>query len=253
MTPPEPRGQPTLGGIGKLIDIDDPSSWPPAVHEWAHAHAERLRGRTCITGDLRGLEELEDELRALLAGSKLIAYHCTRLFDHEVAAVHGHGLRLLSEELVYERLARAHGKGLLNEDQFEFLQSVNLFARNEVKERDGRVWFVLGREGLDDHGVVSLLGTWGGEAIYFGAEDRELELTRLGCPAVVVAAIDLSSSWRVTTTFPWLANMFVGTLLGLEKRHADVLLPRPVPSDDIIAVWQPGDAEYDRHTDLPRQ
>ena len=81
--------------------------------------------------------------------------------------------------------------------------------------------------------------------------DSEEPATFLGRPTVVVAATDLSVSGTVSRTFPSLGRMFVATVAGLEGRIADVFLRAAVPPEDILAIWQPGDEEYDRHP-LPR-
>ena len=74
----------------------------------------------------------------------------------------------------------------------------------------------------------------------------------LGQPTIVVAALDLSIPHTVARMFPSLGKMFVGTLLATEHRVADVFVPGPVAREQIVAVWQPGDAAYDSHPTLPR-
>src|SRR5688500_10409141 len=98
-----------------LLDVDDPTTWPAAVHAWVNPYAETLRGTTSYTSDRAVPREREDELRALLAGYKLIAYHCTRLLDHELERMRAHGLRPLTHELVIERIDRAHEQDHLSE------------------------------------------------------------------------------------------------------------------------------------------
>jgi len=31
-----------------------------------------------------------------------------------------------------------------------------------------------------------------------------------------------------------------------------VFMSGPVPAEDIVAIWRPGDPDYDRHPTLPR-
>lgn len=52
--------------------------------------------------------------------------------------------------------------------------------------------------------------------------------------------------------FPSLHKAFVGRLLNLEDQGASVHYRSAVPSDQVVAIWQPGDPEYDRHVDLSK-
>jgi hypothetical protein len=236
-----------------LVDVDDPTTWPKGIPEWVAPYVDALRGTTIYTSDLRVPLEREDELRTLLAGHRMLAFHCTRLLDHEVADVRAHGLRPLTLELVNERIERAHAHGYLGDADRNRLRERNVFAMNEAEYREDKVCVVLGRAGLDDTGVVSLMSRWGGEAIYMCDPDSEEPVAFLGRPTIVTAGVDLSVSHTLSPTYSSLGKMFVGTLLGTEHRIADVFVPGPVPAEDILAVWQPGDADYDRHPTLPRE
>jgi hypothetical protein len=206
---------------GSLISVDDPTTWPAAVHEWVNPYADTLLGTTSHTSDLAVPIEREDELRALLARYKLIAYHCARLLDHEVEGIRVHGLRPLTHELVVERIERAHEHGHLSEAERGLLRERNVFGINEAEYRENQVCLVLGRDGLDDTGVVPLMSRWGGEAIYMVDPDSEASPAFLGRPTIVVTAVDLSVIHTVSPTFPSLGRLFVGTVLGTEQRYAD--------------------------------
>jgi hypothetical protein len=236
---------------GPAIDIDESGTWPEPVREWVKPYVESLRGTTTFTSDLAVPLEREDELRALL-GDQLLAFHCTRLLDHELDAVRRQGLRPLTLELVVERIDAAHAHGHLSDRDRERLRQRNLFALNDARYREQQVCLVLGRSGLDDSGVVPLMSRWGGEAISMADPDSTEPAAFIGRPAVVVTAIDLSVSHTVSPTFPSLGKLFVGAGLGTNGRYADVLLRAPVPAGDIVSIWQPGDAHYDRHRTLPR-
>lgn len=50
---------------------------------------------------------------------------------------------------------------------------------------------------------------------------------------------------------PTIAQLFIGTLLPLKQFSAGVHYRRSVPTDDVLATWQPGMEEYDRIAELP--
>jgi hypothetical protein len=235
-----------------LIDIDDSDTWPESVREWMAPYVESLPVMSGYTSDLAVPLEREDEFRALV-GDRLLAFHCTRLLDHELDAVRREGVRPLTRELVDERINAAHARGYLSDVDRARLRQRNVFALGAAQHREKRVCLVLGRAGLDDSGVHPLMSRWGGEAIYMADPDSTELAAFIGRPAVVVAAIDLSISHTVSPTFPSLGKLFVGAALGTGGRYADVLLQAPVPAADVLVIWQPGDADYDRHPTLPRE
>ncbi|MGA9285801.1 MAG: hypothetical protein WBV85_10205 [Solirubrobacteraceae bacterium] len=232
------------------IDVDNPETWPVEVVDWVRPEAERLRGSTIYTGDLDVSLELEDEFRQLLT-RPLVAYHCTRLLSHEAQAIRCEGLRMLSRQLVDERIARAEQSGDLDGPTASRLRAGNVYALNAQENRDSQVCLVLGRRTFDQpsNRAIPLLEAWGGEAVNGGPQDAETNPV-IGRPSIVVAAIDLSVSWRVSPTFPALDKMFVAALLDLQDRTADVLFRAPIASSMVLDIWQPGDAEYDRHASL---
>jgi hypothetical protein len=243
----------TVRRMDAIIDIDAPATWPEDVKAWATDVTKSLAVSSPYTLDLPlFLDEREDEFRSLLRGRKLLAFHCTRLLNHEVAAIREEGLRQLSEALVSARIEAAHE--YLSQDEREVLAARHCFATGSQANREGQVCLVLGRTAFDEepHGCTPLLSTWGGEGIYMGlSEDRHVVL-RLGRPAIVVTAIDLSVSHKVSPSFPSLSKLFAGTLAGTEQRWADVFLRSSIPPTDIMDIWQPGDSNYDRHDELPR-
>ena len=207
----------------RVIDPDEPQTWPTAVMDFASGYAKRLRGSTQLTGDLDIPLDREDEFRSLRdEHSWVLAYHCTRLLDQEVAAIREQGLRMLSHELIDERRARAAGQ---EHAKHEGRRPMSSFADQTWESRAGQVCLVVGRRVFDDDpdGVVPLLSAWGGEGMYGSPLDPTVHPT-IGRPAIVAARIDLSVSHRVSPTFPPLSQLFVGTLLETEMTWADVFL-----------------------------
>jgi hypothetical protein len=230
------------------IDLDKPTTWPEPVAAWVRHFIDRGQSIDAMSTELI---EREDELRSLLGSEKLLAYHCTRLLDSEVAAIRERGLRRLSPELVAERLRAASDGGHLTDDELDRLAARTVFALGEQEHREGQVCLILGRSVLDDgHGCAPLLRTWGGEGIYWGARaELEDRLVQIGRPAIAVVRIEVRDGERAWTYS--LGSHFVARLRG-DSPGADLFYRDDVPAEDVLDFWQPGDSEYDRHQALPQ-
>lgn len=239
-----------------LVDLDDRSTWPRVVVEHVDHLAEQLRESTEFTTDLRVSPNAEEGIRSLLDGYKLLAFHATRLLEHEIPEIRSRGLRRLSRDLVNDRISGAHARGLLSDRERDRCRARNVYAINNVTGREGQVCLVFGRRTLDEeaHGLSPLLGGWGGEAMNgWPGPDEDPLLQRLGKPSIVAAAVDLEAGERRSFTAPGLANVFLGTKLGLRDAGGEVHTFVDIPAEDIIDIWQPGHPEYDRHRDLPQR
>ncbi len=239
-----------------LVDLDDPTTWPSPAYVAANRWAKRLRGTTEYVTDLNLATEDEDSFRALLRGHPLRAFHATRLLDHEVEGIRDQGLLVASQDLVRARLSAAYEAGALDDELRRLLLTSNVFHEGDARYRSGQVCLILGRRTFDHspHGVGPLMSEWGGELITMSRGGAVLRprLRRLGTPAIVVVRVELSESWRIHSCFPSLHKLFVGRLLELQELGADVFLRRPVPSKDVLDIWQPGHPDFDLHPHIPR-
>jgi len=234
------------------IDLDRLESWPSPTRHWADEQAARLARSAAFLADLALSPEMEDEFRQTFGPRKLVAYHCTRLLPHEAEAIRRVGLRLLDQDLVRERIAAAVEAGSLSDEQRRIAEASNIYAVRNTQGREHQICFVVGRTAFDDDpgGCDPLLRYWGGEAIRGGPEDV-LEFATLGIPSIVVATLNLTRPHNDPYAWPALSKLFVGKLLGMSE-HADVHYRQSVAGSDIVAIWQPGDPDYDRHPQLPR-
>lgn len=239
------------------IDVDDRSTWPDDIAIAATQLAGSLRGSTRYISDLAISPEEEDRFRERLKGRRLGAYHCTRLLDHEISVVREVGLLPLTASVVAQRIELACQEGAISSIERDLLLESHVFRLGNKTEIDGRrdqVCLILGAAVFDDFpdAVTPLLSSWGGEAIYVYALDRGQLLASLGKPTIVRAAIDLTEGWRVHLVAPDVARLFVGAVLGLSDRTADVFYRAPVEPEYVLDLWQPGCHEYDRFTELPQ-
>ena len=237
-----------------MVDADDPSTWPPAVFEHVRILADRLRGTTDYANELSVPSDDENDFRSLLSGWLVRVYHATRLLDHEDQTIRQQGLRLLSVELVEERINAAFDHSCISEEERDQLHASHVYAIDEEKDRDGKLCFIFPASMMADpfSGINPLLGIWGGEGIsMFGDTRGQTErLARLGRPSLVVATVDLSGGLPGLFVHPGALKMFMGRLLNLKGHGAEVHSRTPVPPRHIEAIWHPGDAEYDRFKDL---
>jgi hypothetical protein len=159
--------------VSDLVDPTDPSTWPEAVKVFVDEAAEQYAGATEFTADLPSvLIEREAEFRALLDDRRILAFHCTRLFDYEVDSIRKEGLRRLTRQLVESRIAEAHELGVLTDGERDYCQRSNVYAIDNLEGRENQLCLIVGPGIFDDPesvpGLLPFLGGWGGEAMNGG-------------------------------------------------------------------------------------
>jgi hypothetical protein len=240
----------------QIVDLDDEATWPGPVLSFVDEHARRLEGSAKFTVDLGGgLIEREHEFCSLFAGRRLLAFHATSLFDHEVEDIRRGRLRLLTPALVEDKISDAYARGHISASERDRCGEENVYAIHATAGRDGRICLVIGRSIFDRDagGLTPFLGGWGGEAINGGpGPGEDPVLRRLGVPAIVVAAIDVHAGGRPAYSAPSLPKVFVGKRLGLEDAQGEIHVTTDIGGGDVLDIWQPGDTGYDRHPALPR-
>jgi hypothetical protein len=230
------------------LDIEDERTWPHPVRRFVDRHATRLAPvGGYLDEDLALLEE--DAQLCELATAGVLAFHCTRLLDHERRAIPQVGLRCLTPDLVTTRIVEARRQGAISKADAARLLQRNVYATGDpsVFGRRDRVGFVVGRCTFDAPSACApLLETWGGEAIRGGPSTTEALVC--GVPTIVVARVDV----RGSLMFPGLSCLLVASRLGVRPHYGDYLHGSDVPASNILDIWQPGHPDYDRHIDLPR-
>ncbi|MDR5904107.1 hypothetical protein [Franzmannia qiaohouensis] len=134
----------------------------------------------------------EYELTPILAGSRIRAWHYSRLLDHEVAAMR-QGLVPSSFEFLKKRLNDLVAMDLLRQEEADKVFQESPFQSQEVI-RSGRLWTVTVPLPYCDTGVSPLLGSWGGESAYFWLSDKGLatKLRHLGMSRILEIEAALS-------------------------------------------------------------
>ena len=245
-----------------IIDPDCRPTWPPAVTAWVDRYGDELRAGPGIVR----LVEAEDEFRLLLEGHGVLTYHCSRFLDEELAAIRSDGLRPVSAHLIRRRIESAYRGGHLSRSQADELHRRNPFenfdqkatrVRSSLEARGQGVYLYLGRRGFEDSPFeyADWLGTWGGPTLFepLGEQgDLRRVLRDLGRPSIVVAALEFQSDRFRAAIVDKFALMFC-TIEGDEPwLGGEICYRANISGEDIIAVWQPGDPEYDRFAELPQ-
>lgn len=236
-----------------LIDVDDPTTWPDSTKGWVRRRASALVGTTRYVEDLAIHLEEEAGFRQTLGPCKVRAFHCTRLLPHEIADIRTNGLRLLTEDLVRDRITAAIAHEALPTAAQTAAEQGNVYAVQDPLGRENQTCVVVGRSIFDSDagGLAGFLTYWGGEAIRGGPADVAA-LAHIGIPSIVDVRIDMTRPLDDPYSHPPLANVFVGAALGLLPA-AEIYYPQPIAAEDISDVWHPGDPDYARHRDLPRE
>lgn len=126
-----------------IVDVDDQATWPAPVAEMIALLASEYGDVTTYTSDLPLPLEADSALREILSGFVLRAYHCTRLLDHEVQMVRERGLRILSAELICDRITSARRASAITKRDAAKLSTAHVFATGEESGRENQVCFVL--------------------------------------------------------------------------------------------------------------
>lgn len=185
---------------------------------------------------------LVDSLESILMEHNIVGHHCTRLTTREIKAIRAGGLKILSSELVQQRLQFALLDGHLSQGEFSYLQSSELIKTNlsnQEGRRTGMIWFCPNRSALKDYGgVYRLFRFWGGEAIYMGhSEDERISkvLRRVGTPCIVKCAIPFGDTEQFFSNY---AERFLSYLVS------DVIeCPEPPPAFDMYTKRDVASAE----------
>jgi hypothetical protein len=214
------------------IEFSDRRTWPPELRSLRAVLAERSDAGADWFGDDAAFFRAVD-------GYAVRLYHCTRLTPRESEDIRVDGMRLLSPELVAERLRNAVSDGWLTSEEGQFYGKSRC-AREEGRRE--RIHFFANRRGLSNRSsVVHLLRIWGGEGLNMAwgtRSDESRRLWRIGTPTVVVADID--PTWASACHPGWLSAVTNGGVVG-------VVFRRPIPGSCIVQLHNPGSAFWERH------
>lgn len=232
------------------LDLSQPAAWAGELREVLNALRPVFRSwELGLPG--RAAPALDAAIRTLgeaLMPHALLGYHFTRLTKEEAVHIRENGLEVLSGGLLKRRIAAQVLQGKLAEEQAE-----RLLANNQVSDsnRSGKAWFCFypAHEVLE-YGVRSLLGHWGGEALYnYNAKDPELGpvLRSMGSPAlieVVVPVAFLSTTNRLAMAVARLDLIHQGIMSSEYPEKFEDYSTQPLEASMVCRVVLHPDNEF---------
>ncbi|GAA1777991.1 hypothetical protein [Luedemannella helvata] len=148
-----------------VIDVERRETWPDVLCELLEAYYPGGVGDVDDINDLVVPEGADDQIRQVLAGHRLRAYHCTRLLDHERNMIFEAGLRPFGPDLFEGRIAAARAHGAITDGERAQLSKAHMYAVGEGQKRgsrEGLVSLILGEQAfVEDAANLRPLLTFG--------------------------------------------------------------------------------------------
>ncbi len=220
------------------IDISSPKTWPDSLAA-AVAELNRRTAHAAHPSDLEIDAEGAAAIWAVLGHKRVLARHFTRLLPHELGSIRAAGLRLYSRALFDERIDEAAAHGYFDTAIAEVLKSASIPAAEHGKRGDRDFVCLTVGPVLEEnaHAVEPLIGTWGGEGIYFasGAKPYRSLLQGLGRPAVVHVSLSLANR-SMPRFWPPPEQLLLGKVRDLPELFGDVFSREAISPSAIIDV-----------------
>lgn len=222
---------------GKIVDVDDTTSWPDEVVGFIEEQSE--------TADLESnpFMSAEDKiLLNLLDSMHLLVYHATRLLPHEEIDIKTRGLQILTKELVTKKIQGAVAGGYLEKKVGSELLADSTLWSDPHAYRADQICFVLGKTPFEreDSGLMPLFSIWGGESINFtevGSKYRS-QLIEIGEPAVIKVILPLTRQ-STMHAYPGLTTSFIKVFRN-EPDASDVFWKNiSIPVSCILDIVRP--------------
>jgi hypothetical protein len=241
-----------------MIDLSDHNTWPPEILEVLERNSAvtrrekeaELQARVAHRANpppCRVFRRTQDCLEAILKGSEIRAFHCTRLLNPQ--AIRQNGLEVLSPDVAKARTLDALRQcgiqdSLLRKASLGFDECQN---RGDCQHRQGLLCFVLSRRATDDDGCADFFRYFGGEIARHALDDLRGELfpalESIGIPTVIEAKLpivdaqDHQISWIAQELIRFGENKFLdGKQYAM--MNCEIRIQYSVPPERILDVWE---------------
>jgi len=253
------------------LSLDNESTWPLALLELlnenlvtlASFEAERARIDSLAQSDpairlnapFNPYADLRrgvlDYIAALIVNERLVGWHCTRLHEVEIASIQRDGLSPLSPDLITQRIhARVAAADISPEMATRLLMDNHAANAN----RQGMIWLIFTKSPLfQESGVIRLLQSWGGEALYLGQEDdHEIgpALRQIGKPCIVEAVVAVQNietfcgvNERILTSYLYRRAINTGHGPDMEG-----FVRKSIPANDVLRIIEREDPDFEIFT-----
>lgn len=188
----------------------------------------------------------EHTLTPILTKTRIRAWHYARLLDHEVKAMH-HRLVPSSLKFLKERLHALVVMELLTQEEADMVLEESPF-RSQGDIRSGMLWTVIVPLHSSDGGVSPLLGSWGGESVYFWLSDESLaaKLKRLGVPRILEIETGLSDELNAFKASDTVLEAWARKLgISVVPSGCDLAITNCLTTAEIMRVHTEGESMFD--------
>ncbi|TRO89473.1 hypothetical protein FKB34_14540 [Glycocaulis profundi] len=183
------------GGDKVPLPLFKPALWPDKLSDFLLDHCELFADWSAVPNifSATSYDRAIYQLVELLQPYSLRAWHCTRLTDREIKAILSDGMQPPNERILHSRIDALQSEGVISGEVAALLK-----ARNQANEeyRRGRIhWCFYPPRDSGESGIASLLGTWGGEALYNSHDFDPVIgplLRSIGTPCIVEADIPIA-------------------------------------------------------------
>ncbi len=190
--------------------------------------------------------ELQERLfTPLLAKRRVRLWHYTRLLDEEAAEMRDL-LRLSTLPDLRRRLDRLERKALLTLEEADEVFSKSPMHSQGV--RAGKLYTTTAPLPPQEHGVVPLLASWGGESAYFWQRNQSLKdkLRQIGKPRIVEIEARLPD-WRSAYSIAGIVMRAWARTMGCETEplNLDFVIGRIKGNARVAKIHSNGDDVFD--------
>lgn len=188
-------------------------------------------------------------LASLMAARTVRGWHYTRMTDAEVELLRRGGVYPSSLETIRRRLDSLAAAGEITSETADVLFAESPFHSDEMGGRGDKFWTTSQPAPVTRSDVTSLLGSWGGESIYWRIQDPELvaSIGRIGRPRVLEIALPLNAGPDARAAARAVTRTFAAGLgCRVTRERLDLHVVRPLGPEAVVAVHTEGDEIYER-------
>ncbi|CAA2161101.1 hypothetical protein MBRA_06261 [Methylobacterium brachiatum] len=211
----------------------------------------------CVPGNREMLREnphghiynlfVDKVLTPLMAARTVRGWHYTRMTDAEVELLRRDGVYPSSLATIRRRLDSLAALGVITLETADVLFAESPFHSDEMGGRGGKFWTVSQPLPVTWSDVTSLLGSWGGESIYWRIQDPELvaSIARIGRPRVLEIALPLDAGPDARAAARAVTRTFAAGLgCMVTRERLDLHVVRLLGPEAVVAVHTEGDESY---------